>query len=364
MSVIKDSRGQLGLANVGNSCFLNSTVQCLAGTSKLREYFSQSAKLKDGRIIHKFEKDLQLSKPTKDNKTEGKSKLTRYWALLLKSLWTAERKRINPLPFYQQLAIVADESNKELSFGGTQNDFQEFLILLLEALHDSVSRETNMSVIGEDKNDMDRVDRMAYDNYIINFEKDYSIFVELFTGQIHTKTTGMACGHSSEICDPIQFFPIVVPEGSDPVDLEVILKNYTSEITLDGDNKWYCDKCKEHVDATSKISIWKLPPYLIISLGRYQYVPSLHKRNTPIKYPLQNLDMNPYYCGFESNSLKYNLYSVGIHLGNPYFGHYIALRKNPDENWYQFNDEHVSRISPSAVVTPGAYCLFYQRSDL
>lgn len=367
MNIINDNqtnKGQLGLANVGNSCFLNSTVQCLAGTSKLREYFSETTKTKDGKIMYKFEKDLQSVKSIKNNKTDQKKKLTRYWYTLLKNLWSQNNDRIDPIPFYKQLAIVANESKKELSFNGTQNDFQEFLILLLEALHDSLSRETNMTVIGNDKTDMDRIDRIAYENYILNFEKDYSVLVELFTGQIHTKTTGIDCGHSSEICDPIQFFPIVVPAGTEPVDIEILLKEYTSEIVFNGDNKWYCDECCKNVDAISKISIWKLPPYLIISLGRYQYVPNLHKRNTTIKYPLENLDMNPYYCGFESNSLKYNLYAVGIHLGNPYSGHYIALRKNEDGNWYNFNDEHVRKISESSVVTSGAYCLFYQRSDL
>ena len=367
MSGTKLNRGQIGLANVGNSCFLNSTVQCLAGTTGLRKYFSQTAKLKDGTQIYKFEKDLQIQKSVKNFKTENKKKLTRYWYLLLKSLWSdsAEQQRINPIPFYKQLAAVASESKKELAFNGTQNDFQEFLILLLEAMHDSVSRETRMSIVGSDQNDMDRIDRMAYENYIVNFEKDNSIFVELFSGQIYTKTVCSVCGYVSEICDPIQFFPIVVPDPSNgPVTLEELLKNYTSETILDGDDKWYCTKCQDHVPAVSQNSIWRLPPYLIISLGRYQYSPALHKRNTRVEYPLSNLDMTPYYSGFESNTLNYNLYAVGIHIGNPYFGHYIALRKNPDGKWFNFNDEHVSQIAPSAVNHQGAYCLFFQRSDL
>ena len=365
-----NNNGQFGLANVGNSCFLNSTVQCLVGTDGLREYFSQKYELKNGTIINKFQIDLEFAKQNKNFKTKSKKILTLHWQKLIEKLWNGPDSEhehcsvVNPLPFYKQLAIVANESKKELAFNGTQNDFQEFLILLLEALHDSLSRETKMSITGSDRNDMDKIDRMSYENYILHFEKDMSIFVELFVGQIYTKIVGVECTHVSERCDPIQFFPLVVPESSRDVSLEYLLKDYSSETILDGDEKWFCDKCNQKVKAISKISIWRLPQYLILSLGRYQYVPSLHKRNTKIDYPLENLNMSPFYSGFESNSLKYNLYAVGLHIGNPMGGHYISFRKNPDNNWYNFNDQSVSQISPNVVVNPGAYCLFYKRSDL
>jgi ubiquitin C-terminal hydrolase len=221
-----------------------------------------------------------------------------------------------------------------------------------------------MTIVGSEQNDMDRIDKISYENYILHFEKDMSIFVELFAGQIYTKIIGVECGHISERCDPIQFFPLVVPYSSEPVHVHHLLKDYTSETVLDDDEKWYCEKCNQRVKAISKISIWRLPPYLILSLGRYQYAPALHKRNTKINYPLENLDMTPFYSGFESNSLKYNLYAVGLHMGSPMGGHYIAFRKNPDGNWYNFNDQSVNQISPDVVINPGAYCVFYKRSDL
>jgi ubiquitin C-terminal hydrolase len=361
--------GQYGLANVGNSCFLNSTVQCLVGTDGLRDYFTEKYELSKNIVMDKFQLDLQTDKKIKNFKTESKKKLTIYWNKLLHNLWNGSNDPnshnvVNPIPFYKQLAIVAEESKKELAFNGTQNDFQEFLILLLEALHDSLSRETIMVITGSDKNEMDKIDRISYENYILHFEKDMSIFIELFVGQIYTKIMGVECGHVSERCDPIQFFPLVVPASSKQVSLEYLLHDYSSETLLDNDEKWHCDKCNQKVKAISKISIWRLPPYLILSLGRYQYVPRLHKRNTMINYPLEDLDMSQFYSGFESNSLKYNLYAVGLHIGNPMGGHYIAFRKNPDGNWYNFNDQSVNQISPDVVVNPGAYCLFYKRSDI
>jgi ubiquitin C-terminal hydrolase len=282
--------------------------------------------------------------------------------------------KVNPIQFYRLIGKVASESNSSISISGDQNDFQEFLILLLDSLHDALSYETTMNIVGKDMNKMDKMARMAYENFIKHYEKDYSIFIKLFNGQINTSTIG-DCGHQSNIFDPIKFFPLIVPNSKEPITLEDLFSKYISKSHLKEttdergnthDERWFCDKCNNRVNAITQTTIWELPNYLIISLGRYQYFPRLAKINTPVIFPLENLDMSKFFSGFKKSSLKYNLYAVANHYGSPDGGHYTAFRKNPNNNWYLFNDNLVREVSnpDQNIVTNGAYCLFYQRSDI
>ncbi len=369
------NKGQLGLPNVGNSCYLNSTIQCLVGTKDLIKYFSQTSTLPDGKEIRKYQLDLLAQKTVKKNKTETKQNLVKAWYNLMGQLWSdkSQQKNVNPIPFYRMIGQVARESKTSISINGDQNDFQEFLILLLDSLHDGLSKETTMSIVGKDMNMMDTMARKAYENFIKNFEKDYSIFIKLFNGQINTLTVG-ECGHRSNIFDPVKFFNLVVPASFQPIKLEDLFGHYVSPNHLtfnkleDGsiiDERWYCEECKTKVNGVTCNTIWDLPQYLIISLGRYQYFPRLAKINTPVIFPLENLDMSKYFSGFKKHSMKYNLYAVANHFGSPSGGHYTAYRKNPDNKWYSFNDSMVEEIVDleKDIITNGAYCLFYERKE-
>ncbi len=369
------SKGRIGLPNVGNSCYLNSTIQCLVGTSDLITYFSQVANLPNGSQVRKYQFDLKANKINKNNKTESKKQLVESWFTLMCQLWGDDTShgKVNPIPFYRMIGKVAKESNSAISISGDQNDFQEFLILLLDSLHDALSYETKMNIIGKDMNNMDKMARMAYENFIKHYENDYSIFVKLFNGQINTTTVG-ECGHQSNIFDPMKFIPLTVSSSKSSIKLEDLLSKYTSKShlceTIDDsgekhDERWFCDKCNKKVNAMTHNTIWDLPKYLIISLGRYQYFPRLAKINTNVKFPLENLDMKMFFSGFKKGSLNYNLYAVANHYGSPHGGHYTAFRKNPDNKWYLFNDSSVSEVSnpEENIVTNGAYCLFYQRND-
>ena len=79
-----------------------------------------------------------------------------------------------------------------------------------------------------------------------------------------------------------------------------------------------------------------------------------------IDFPLDNLDMSKYVLGYNKNKYKYELYGVSNHMGGTNGGHYIAYIRNHDNNWYKFNDNIVSTLHNSKVVSPLAYCLFYR----
>ena len=106
------NKGQIGLPNVGNSCYLNSTIQCLVGTKELLKYFSQTSTLSDGKEVRKYQLDLIAQKTVKKNKTETKQNLVKAWYNLMSQLWSdkSHQNSINPIPFYRLIGQAAKES--------------------------------------------------------------------------------------------------------------------------------------------------------------------------------------------------------------------------------------------------------------
>ena len=73
--------------------------------------------------------------------------------------------------------------------------------------------------------------------------------------------------------------------------------------------------------------------------------------------------MGKYICGPDKEHSKYDLFAVSQHFGSTGGGHYTAVCKNYDGNWYSYDDSKVSSSSEKEICTNAAYILFYRRKD-
>ena len=155
------------------------------------------------------------------------------------------------------------------------------------------------------------------------------------------------------------------------INLYDCLNLFNSEEILDGDNEWYCNQCKKHVEAVKKMDIYKSPYYLIIQLKRFKQddgessifnIFNSSKNTTFIDFPTTNLDLSNYTLSGNNKGDKYDLIGVINHYGGESFGHYTAYCLNGDM-WFEYNDEAVSVIKENKVVTSAAYVLFYKRKN-
>ena len=146
---------------------------------------------------------------------------------------------------------------------------------------------------------------------------------------------------------------------------------FNSEEILDGDNEWYCNKCKRHVEAVKKMDIYKSPYYLIFQLKRFKQdndgssifsIFNSSKNTTFIDFPVTDLDLSKYILSESNQGAKYDLIGIINHYGGESFGHYTAYCLN-EGKWREYNDEYVSEIKQSNIVTSAAYVLFYKRRD-
>jgi hypothetical protein len=149
--------------------------------------------------------------------------------------------------------------------------------------------------------------------------------------------------------------------------LEECVDLYLHEERLNGDNQWYCSKCRCHRDANQRHTIWVLPPILIVHLKRFKFNDHGRigsKNNAKIEYPfmwdLSRLSQHPGGQG------RYELYAVANHIGAMSSGHYTAYGKNRfDDGWYLFDDSVCRRVSERTLERnrSSAYLLFYNRVE-
>ena len=168
----------------------------------------------------------------------------------------------------------------------------------------------------------------------------------------------------------------VNPKSSE-VQIEDCFGEFKQVETLDEDNKWYCNKCKDFVNANKTLEIYTVPKIMIISLKRFKVGRSKYgfgggqKLDTLVEFPLEGLDMSPYIMSnqqLRSGDLIYDCFGVSNHFGSSGFGHYTAFAKHPiSGEWYNYDDANVTKVSSglrqNQIVSSAAYNLFFRRRE-
>lgn len=147
----------------------------------------------------------------------------------------------------------------------------------------------------------------------------------------------------------------------------------------------YCSKCKEFRVQTKRMSLWRLPPVVIIHLKRFQFTQHMRRKlRDLVIFPVEGLDLSRIMApdshsteegaeNGDSGGLKdkgreeglYDLYGVVHHQGALSGGHYVAsLKSEFDGQWRLFNDAQIYEIHSRDVVDASAYILFYIRRDV
>mmetsp|Transcript_2076 Transcript_2076/g.2975 ORF Transcript_2076/g.2975 Transcript_2076/m.2975 type:complete len:144 (-) Transcript_2076:10-441(-) len=108
------------------------------------------------------------------------------------------------------------------------------------------------------------------------------------------------------------------------------------------------------------MDLWSAPPTLIIHLKRFSHQ-ARSKINTPVCFPLEGLNLDPFLLNPECKQMKYDLFAISNHSGALNGGHYTAQAKNPNGKWYSFNDSSAYESQQPNSSSNQAYLLFYQR---
>jgi ubiquitin C-terminal hydrolase len=293
------------------------------------------------------------------NTEKPESELLIEWNSLTRKLWEANTV-VNPTPFHRRVQLIARKKGYHEFTGFGQNDSQEFLQFFLENLHNSLSIEVSMNIHGSAKSEFDNYALAALKQWKTYFESDYSPIVKMYYGQLFSIIRSNTDKTFKTISyDPFSSLSLEIPPlptGSTEISLYDCLNHFTHPETIE---------FKQNSDDTDtyfrQIMFWKLPDHLVIFFKRFDN--RGRKIMTNIKFPIENLDMTPYFMKYEKVSTVYDLYGIANHEGGLRGGHYFAYCKNIDGKWYKFNDQRVSIKPESELISPLAYCLFYRRKE-
>lgn len=327
-----------GLQNMGNTCYMNSVLQCLLHLGALSDCLSA----------------LSTRFSTEQPMTQALERT-------FMTLSVSKSKSYAPREFRKTLI-----TRFPMFAGYEQQDAQEMLRMVLDCIDEE---NKHPCPLREGK-------------------KAPSFVSHLFEGQLETQITCTRCHKVSKKKDSFHELPLSLPDldalnnvreeqGREQVtrrwgtaftdwmgitsgaemSLQDCVDAFCSAEMLEGNNQYQCENCKTTTDSKKIVVISQLPSILCVYLKRFRYGrDGGDKLSNAVKFPMRGWNPTP----LAADSGLYDLCGMVNHRGTVSGGHYVAYTHRGGK-WFECNDSYVCEVSSSSVETTEAYILFYTR---
>ncbi|XP_070767332.1 ubiquitin carboxyl-terminal hydrolase 2-like [Enoplosus armatus] len=325
--------GVCGLDNSGNSCYLNAVLQCLCSTVPLVEHL--------------------LNQDTRKELARSKCRVAEVFVRLLEEMWMGRSSSCAPVEARSVLCSILPQFNNY-----SQQDAQELLLFLLNALHDDlkkVQRHMRSSVRQQRQDQNRNCATAAWESTIVS---------HVFEGQLSYMTLCMHCDHQAHSTQTFTVLSLPIPTDIIKCSIQDCLSLFFKHTTLTGGEQMLCSVCGLRRETAVLTWMNKPPEILMLHLKRFgcKGKNQVKLRTNVVFSP--TLDLTPFLSSSVQNTSysSYHLYAVVNHAGHLNMGHYTALCQNAlTRTWHCFDDSAVREVQDSLVQSPNAYMLLYSR---
>ena len=219
-------QGMVGLRNLGNTCFLNSSLQCLVNTIPLMDYF----------LGFDWKQEINRSNPVGSGGV-----IAEHFGNLVDKIWECrDSSSVSPTSFKRTLGKFWPQFS-----GYDQHDAQELLAFLLDGLHEDLNRVVHKPYVEDTDSDGKDPAEVAVESWKGYLLRNRSIIVDIFQGQLRSVLCCIECKYTSYKFDPFMYMSVPIPCDG-PVYLTDCLHEFCKAELLSSD----CQVCNQFVDCT------------------------------------------------------------------------------------------------------------------
>ncbi|CAB1100974.1 unnamed protein product [Ectocarpus sp. CCAP 1310/34] len=392
----------VGLENMGNTCYLNSILQCLSYVPPLAQHLLNGG-YSQGSQATCSESPLPLNGSTdfgEDDILGAMQKLVGqvllqhqmsarvlYLSALLgisrdlplfqihqTKSGSADQQAIRPRTFSDNLRKIGEKFRRGRQVMNLASRTRPISLRCFSFLPDQRTSGDATPYGQEDAHELLRhlVDKMAgsylerrgVDPFASNRLGETTPIHRVFGGYLRSQLECSKCGFCSDTFDPFMDLAMNVEKvdsrgvAMKERSLQAALRRFTAPETLGAGNEWKCGGCNKLVEAEKNLSVFKPPNALVFQLKRFGFTNGPRKVNDHISFGDKlNLEVSG-----PERWTNYDLTGVVIHSGKTMSsGHYYAYVRSSAGCWARMNDSVVTKdqgqLNPSSTRTRSLACI-------
>ena len=343
----------VGLNNVGSTCFMNATLQCLLHISELNSYF-----------LTEYPNDhLVLNSKNASSDTKGNISLAYY--NVVNGVYLQNLQYFNNPYMYNSFAPrdfkeILGSYNSQFRFYEA-NDSKDLILYLLQTFHEELNYfgDKAFPVAMPRPNQENRPETFNYFMTTYNIQ-NFSIISKLFYGTYENTIKCCNCNRVYFSYQKFEFISFSTYNYRNSVfNIYNGFQDNQNTQYLRGNNQYFCPACQSLQNGETCCKIIQPPSKLIINID-YGKNKIYQVRRLIFD---EMIDITRFINFNFGKNIIYQISGVCTHLGSSGpSGHYIAYCRNKQNGlWYNFNDSCVRQVQKDEIYNGSPYLLLYEK---